>query len=113
MFCLPPSHPPNSALSDVLSHYHTLYLDAMLERISFSNTGEEDYNLDDGIEFWAGHRFKYRDAVMQGVKNYSIRRSAEYQVISNRLKYHVYCRQAANECPWSLHVALRQNLGYL
>ncbi|XP_025676932.1 uncharacterized protein [Arachis hypogaea] len=45
--------------------------------------------------------------------NYSIRRSAEYRVIeSDWLKYHVQCRQAENECQWSLRVALRQNLGY-
>ncbi|RYR07597.1 hypothetical protein Ahy_B05g074987 [Arachis hypogaea] len=71
--------------------------------------GEEDYNLDGGVEFWVGHRFKCRD----GVKNYSIRQSAEYWVIeSNRLKYHVQYRQAANGCPWSLYVVLRQNIEY-
>ncbi|RYR09368.1 hypothetical protein Ahy_B05g077663 [Arachis hypogaea] len=54
-----------------------------------------------------------REAVLQGVKNYSIRRSTEYWVIeSDRLKYHVQCRQAENGCQWSLRVALRQNLGY-
>ncbi|RYR39131.1 hypothetical protein Ahy_A09g044580 [Arachis hypogaea] len=59
------------------------------------------YNLDDGVEFRVGHRFKCRDAVMQGVKNYSIRRSAEYRVVeSDQLEYHVHCRQAANGCPW-------------
>ncbi|XP_025685095.1 uncharacterized protein [Arachis hypogaea] len=34
---------------------------------------------------------------MQGVKNYSIHRSAEYQVVeSDRLKYHMHCHQASN-----------------
>ncbi|XP_015947428.1 uncharacterized protein LOC107472490 [Arachis duranensis] len=85
----------------------------MHDKSLFSNTGEEYYNLDGWVEIRADHRFKCRDAVMQGVKNYSIRRSAEYRVVkSDRLKYHVYCRQAANGCPWSLHVALRQNLEY-
>ncbi|XP_015932078.1 uncharacterized protein LOC107458382 [Arachis duranensis] len=101
------------ALSDVPSHYHTLDLDAMHERILFSNMGEEDYNLDGVIEFRVGHKFKCRDAVMQGVKNYSIFQSAKYWVIkSDRLKYNVQCRQAANGCPWNLRIALRQNLGY-
>ncbi|RYR46593.1 hypothetical protein Ahy_A07g032337 [Arachis hypogaea] len=60
------------------------------------------------VEFQIGHRFKCRDAVIQGVKNYSIRRSAEYRVVeSDRLKYHMYCRQAATGYPWSLRVALR------
>ncbi|RYR15218.1 hypothetical protein Ahy_B04g071944 [Arachis hypogaea] len=73
----------------------------------------KDYNLDCSVEFWVGHKFRSREAVLQGVKNYSIWRSAEYQVIeSDRLKYHVQCHQADNGCQWSLCVALRQNLGY-
>ncbi|RYQ80079.1 hypothetical protein Ahy_Scaffold1g106730 isoform G [Arachis hypogaea] len=109
---LPPPH-PIPTLSAVPSHYHSLDLDAMHERTPFSNTGEKDYNLDSGVEFRVGHRFKCRDAVLQGVKNYSICRSVEYRVIeSDRLKYHVQCRQAANGCQWSLCVALRQNFGY-
>ncbi|RYR05547.1 hypothetical protein Ahy_B06g085408 isoform B [Arachis hypogaea] len=47
---LPPPH-PIPALSAVPSHYHSLDMDAMHERTSFSNTGEEDYNLDGGVEF--------------------------------------------------------------
>ncbi|RYR02952.1 hypothetical protein Ahy_B06g081779 [Arachis hypogaea] len=85
----------------------------MHERTPFSNTGEVDYNLDGGVEFQVDHRLKCRDAVMQGVKNYSIRRSAEYRVIElDRLKYLVHSRQAANGYPWSLHVAFQRNLGY-
>ncbi|XP_016164203.1 uncharacterized protein LOC107606680 [Arachis ipaensis] len=109
---LPPPH-PIPALSAVPSHYHSLDLDAMHERTPFLDTGEEDYNLDGGVEFRVGHKFRSREAVLQGVKNYSIHRSAEYRVIeSDRLKYHVQCRQAENGCQWSLRVALRQNLGY-
>nr|XP_025688814.1 uncharacterized protein LOC112790547 [Arachis hypogaea] len=90
-----------------------LDLDAMHDSTLYSNTGEEDYNLNGGVKFWVGHMFKYRDAVLQDVKNYSIRRSAEYRVIeSDRLKYHVQCHQAGNGCQWSLHDTLRQNLGY-
>ncbi|XP_072065582.1 uncharacterized protein [Arachis hypogaea] len=104
---LPPPH-PIPTLHTVPSHYHSLDLDAMHERTPFSDTGEEDYNLDGGVEFRVGHRFKCREAVLQGVKNYSICRSAEYRVIeSDRLKYHVQCRQANNGCLWSLCVALR------
>ncbi|RYR05548.1 hypothetical protein Ahy_B06g085408 isoform F [Arachis hypogaea] len=96
---------PETPLSAVPSHYHSLDMDAMHERTSFSNTGEEDYNLDGGVEFRVGHMFRSREAVLQGVKNYNIRRSAEYRVIkSDRLKYHVQCRQADNGCQWSLRV---------
>ncbi|RYR46333.1 hypothetical protein Ahy_A07g032074 isoform E [Arachis hypogaea] len=81
---------PIPVLSAVPSHYHSLDLDAMHERTPFLDTGEEDYNLDNGVEFRVGHKFKSREAVLQGVKNYNIRRSAEYRVIeSNRLKYHM------------------------
>ncbi|RYQ97462.1 hypothetical protein Ahy_B08g093504 [Arachis hypogaea] len=54
----------------------------------------EDMDVDDDdVKFRVGHRFKSRDAVMQGVKNYSIRRSVEYRIVeSDRLKYHVHCR---------------------
>ncbi|RYR33485.1 hypothetical protein Ahy_A10g048085 isoform B [Arachis hypogaea] len=47
MFC-PPSY-PIPVLSDVPSHYHTLDLDTMHEKYSFSNTEKEDYNLDVGV----------------------------------------------------------------
>ncbi|XP_057720277.1 uncharacterized protein LOC130934756 [Arachis stenosperma] len=83
------------SLSAVPSHYHSLDLDAMHERTPFSDTGEEDYNLDDGVEFRVGYR------------------SAEYRMIeSDQLKYHVQCCQADNGCQWSLRVAFRQNLRY-
>ncbi|RYR24665.1 hypothetical protein Ahy_B02g058179 [Arachis hypogaea] len=109
---LPPPH-PISALSAVPSHYHSLDLHAMLERIPVSDTCGVDYNLDGGMGFRVGHRFRSQEALLQGVKNSSIRRSAEYRVIvSNRLKYHVQYRQPNSGCQWSLCVALRQNLGY-
>nr|XP_029145228.1 uncharacterized protein LOC114924537 [Arachis hypogaea] len=51
----------------------------------FLDTGEENCNLDSSVEFQLRHKFKSREAVLQGVKNYSIRRSTEYRVIeSNR-----------------------------
>ncbi|RYR66737.1 hypothetical protein Ahy_A03g012798 isoform J [Arachis hypogaea] len=109
---LPPPH-PIPVLSVVPSHYHSLDLDAMHERISVSDTCGVDCNLDSGVEFRVGHRFRSREAVLQGLKNYSICRSAEFRVIEcDRLKYHVQCRQADSGCKWSLRVALRQNLGY-
>ncbi|XP_057739751.1 uncharacterized protein LOC130956783 [Arachis stenosperma] len=91
----------------------SLDLDAMHERTPIFDTSEVNYNLDDGVEFRVKHMFRSREAVLQGVKNYSICGSAEYRVIeSDRLKYHVQRRQADSGCQWSLRVALRQNLGY-
>ncbi|RYR42319.1 hypothetical protein Ahy_A08g038782 [Arachis hypogaea] len=90
-----------------------LHLDTMHERNPISNSCGVDYNLDSGVEFKVEHRFRSREAVLQGLKNYGIRRSTEYQVIeSDRLKYHVQCRQADSGCQWSLRVALHQNIIY-
>ncbi|XP_072076601.1 uncharacterized protein [Arachis hypogaea] len=51
--------------------------------------GADDYNTDSGVEFRIGHKFRSREGVLQGVKNYSIQKSAEYRVVeSDRLKYH-------------------------
>ncbi|XP_057734784.1 uncharacterized protein LOC130950289 [Arachis stenosperma] len=83
---LPPPY-PISALSAVPSHYHSLDLDAMHERIPICDTYGMDYNLDGSVEFRVRHRFRSREAVLQGMKNYSIRMNAEYRVIeSDRLK---------------------------
>ncbi|RYQ88941.1 hypothetical protein Ahy_B09g095844 isoform B [Arachis hypogaea] len=104
---LPPPH-PIPALLAVPSHYHSLHMDAMHERNLVEDSCGVDYNLDGGVEFRVGHMFRSREAVLQGVKNYNICRSVEYRVIeSDRLKYHVQCRQADSGCQWSLRVALR------
>ncbi|XP_015946350.1 uncharacterized protein LOC107471400 [Arachis duranensis] len=93
---------PETPEEAVPSHYHSLHLDVMHERNPVSDSCGVDYNLDGGVEFRVGHRFRSREAVLQGMKNYSIRRSAEYRVIeSDRLKYHVQCRQADSGCQWS------------
>ncbi|RYR37866.1 hypothetical protein Ahy_A09g042778 [Arachis hypogaea] len=111
-YVLPPPL-PIPALLAVSSHYHSLDLDAMHERTPFLDTGKEDYNLDDSVEIRVSHKFRSREAVLQGMKNYSIRRSAEHRVVEwDRLKYHVQCCQADNGCQWSLRVAFRQNFGY-
>ncbi|MED6135976.1 hypothetical protein PIB30_051728 [Stylosanthes scabra] len=71
------------------------------------------YNIDGGTELRVGHRMHNREAVHTAVKNYSIRRNAEYRVVeSNRMKYHCRCKHLNDGCPWSIRVALRQNLGY-
>ncbi|RYR09631.1 hypothetical protein Ahy_B05g078009 [Arachis hypogaea] len=107
-FAPPPIHVTVPVDEAEVGEYHSLDLDAMHERTPFLDTGEEDYNLDGSVEFQVGHKFRSREAVLQGVKNYSIWRSAEYRVIeSDRLKYHVQCRQADNGCKWSLRVVLR------
>ncbi|RYR57200.1 hypothetical protein Ahy_A05g022938 [Arachis hypogaea] len=108
----PPVAPPpiryaSPVEDNCTSHYHMLDLDAMHKKTSFSNMSRDDYNINVGVEFRIDHRFKSREALMQGVKNYSICRSAKYRIVeSGQLKYHVHCRQFAAGCPWSLHVTL-------
>ncbi|MED6125560.1 hypothetical protein PIB30_069613 [Stylosanthes scabra] len=71
------------------------------------------YNTDGGVEFRVGHRMRRREVFHMAVKNYSIRRNVEYRVVeSDRIKYHCRCKHAVDGCPWSIRVALRQNLGY-
>ncbi|MED6222604.1 hypothetical protein PIB30_065901 [Stylosanthes scabra] len=48
-----------------------------------------DYNTDDGVEFRVGHPLRSWEAVRMAVKNYSIRRNAEYCVVElDRIKCH-------------------------
>ncbi|RYR53252.1 hypothetical protein Ahy_A06g028268 isoform F [Arachis hypogaea] len=49
---------PIPTLSAISFHYHSLDLDAMYERTPFLDTGEEDYNLDGGVEFRVGQKFR-------------------------------------------------------
>ncbi|RYR04582.1 hypothetical protein Ahy_B06g084354 [Arachis hypogaea] len=85
---------PKTPVEASRRHYTTLDMDTMQKKNPFSNLGEDDYNLNGGVEFRVSHRFKNKDSVIQGVKNYSICRSDEYRVVeSDRLKYHVRCQQ--------------------
>ncbi|XP_052109286.1 uncharacterized protein LOC127744095 [Arachis duranensis] len=95
---LPPPY-PIPALSTMPNRYHSLDLDTMHERTLFSDTGEEDYNLD------GGGRVSGRPHIQM-----PRRRALGYEELQYLQEYR--CRQATNGCPWSLHMALRQNLGY-
>ncbi|MED6214968.1 hypothetical protein PIB30_108573 [Stylosanthes scabra] len=109
-----PAPAPIPDLSSVSSHFHTLYLDDMAEvpREGIGGGGD-DYDVQGGLEFRVGHRFSTRKTVQMAVKNYSIRRAAEYRVVeSDPHKYVCRCKLSALRCPWSIRVALRTNLGY-
>ncbi|MED6209585.1 hypothetical protein PIB30_056156, partial [Stylosanthes scabra] len=99
----------------VSSHFHTLNLDAMEEepREGHGGGGDHYINLDGGEEFRVGHRFSCREAVHMAVKNYNIRRAAEYRVLeSDQYKYVCRCKQQEAGCPWRVRVAMRTNHGY-
>ncbi|MED6184304.1 hypothetical protein PIB30_046175 [Stylosanthes scabra] len=102
-------------LASVSSHFRTLNLNAMEEepREGHGGGGDDYINLDGGEEFRVGHRFSCREAVHMAVKNYNIRRAAEYRVVeSDPYKYVCRCKQHGAGCPWRVRVALRTNLGY-
>ncbi|MED6116093.1 hypothetical protein PIB30_096890 [Stylosanthes scabra] len=98
---------PIPDLALVSSHFHTLNLDAMEEepREGHGGGGDDYVNLDDGEEFRVGHRFSCREAVQMAVKNYNIRRAAEYRVLkSDPYKYVCLCKQHKAGCPWRASV---------
>ncbi|MED6210791.1 hypothetical protein PIB30_067448 [Stylosanthes scabra] len=109
---LPTSLPiPN--LADVPSYFQQLDIDERYVEDPTMESVAVEYNTDGGAEFMVGHRMRNRDTVLMAVKNYIIRRNAEYRVVeSDRLKCHCRCKHHTAGCPWMIRVALRQNLGY-
>ncbi|MED6141889.1 hypothetical protein PIB30_107941 [Stylosanthes scabra] len=108
-----PAPPPIPRVEDVPCYFQQLDLYEGASSDLLNSGISNDYNTDWGAEILVGHRMCNREAVQTAVKNYSIRRNAEYRVIeSDRIKYHCRCKHAADGCPWSIRVALRQNLGY-
>ncbi|MED6144798.1 hypothetical protein PIB30_018838 [Stylosanthes scabra] len=104
---------PIPALTDVPSFFQQLDIDVRYVEDPSMESVAVEYNMDGGVEFTVGHRMPNQNAVLTAVKNYSIRRNAEYKVIeSDRLKYHCRCEHYTAGCPWMIRVSLRQNLGY-
>ncbi|MED6219957.1 hypothetical protein PIB30_040583 [Stylosanthes scabra] len=100
-------------LSSVSSHFHTLHLHDMREEpMEGFGGGGDDYDVAGGEEFRVGHCFNTREAVQMAVKNYSIRRAAEYRVVeSNPSKYVCRCKQYGAGCPWSILESVRSHIG--
>ncbi|RYR25255.1 hypothetical protein Ahy_B02g058928 [Arachis hypogaea] len=59
-------------------HFTRLNLDAMTFDWSFTQGGPEE---DPSNEFEVGQQFKNKEEVMLAVKQYSIRRAAEYKIV--------------------------------
>ncbi|MED6218127.1 hypothetical protein PIB30_024007 [Stylosanthes scabra] len=82
-----PAPKPIPALTDVLSFSQQLDIDVRHVEDPTMESIAVEYNTDGGVEFIVGHRMPNRKAVLTTVKNYSIRRNAEYKIIeSDRLK---------------------------
>ncbi|MED6113323.1 hypothetical protein PIB30_069735, partial [Stylosanthes scabra] len=97
-----PAPPPIPRLEDVPCFFQQLDLNEGACTDPLKVGMGNDYNTDGGAELRVGHRMRNREAVQTAVKNYSIRRNAEYRVIeSDRIKYHCRCKHAEDGCPWS------------
>ncbi|MED6133252.1 hypothetical protein PIB30_026711 [Stylosanthes scabra] len=108
-----PAPKPIPALTDVPSFFQQLDNDVRHVEDPTVESVVVEYNTNRCVEFIVGHRMPNRKAVLMAMKNYSIRRNAEYKVIeSDRLKYHCHCKHYTAGCPWMIWVSLRQNLGF-
>ncbi|XP_015939484.1 uncharacterized protein LOC107465025 [Arachis duranensis] len=85
-------------------HYLSLNLGAM-----GSTTAEDtpsNYTLSGEMELEVGLKFLNRETAMLAVKNYNIRRSAEYKIVkSDQARYVCRCKQFGDQCRWSVRVA--------
>ncbi|RYR54676.1 hypothetical protein Ahy_A06g029981 isoform A [Arachis hypogaea] len=74
-----------------------------------SNTAEDtpsNYALSGEMELEVGLKFLNRETAMLAVKNYNIRRGAEYKVVeSDQARYVCRCKQFGDQCRWSVRVA--------
>ncbi|KAL4315053.1 hypothetical protein AHAS_Ahas15G0146600 [Arachis hypogaea] len=85
-------------------HYLHLSLGPM------NSTNAEDipsnYGLTGEMELEVGLKFLTKDAAMLAVKNYNIRRSAEFKVVeSDHTRYVCRCKLFGDQCSWMVRVA--------
>ncbi|MED6215817.1 hypothetical protein PIB30_001434 [Stylosanthes scabra] len=76
-----PAPPPIPRLDDLPSFFQQLNLNKGPCEDPLTEGMCNDYNTDGGAELRVGHRMRNRAAVQTAIKNYSIRRNAEYRVI--------------------------------
>ncbi|RYR59431.1 hypothetical protein Ahy_A05g025317 isoform D [Arachis hypogaea] len=90
--------------SSTPAHYISLNLGAM-----HSTNAEErpsSYPLSGEMELEIGLKFLNRETAMLAVKNYNIRRSAEYKVVeSDQSRYVCRCKHFGDQCRWMVRVA--------
>ncbi|XP_016192045.1 uncharacterized protein LOC107632919 [Arachis ipaensis] len=73
---------------------------------SFTQGGPEE---DPSNEFEVGLQFGNKEEVMLAVKQYSIRRAAEYKIVeSDHWRYNVRCIQIGPDCNWSILISYRR-----
>ncbi|XP_015950461.1 uncharacterized protein LOC107475345 [Arachis duranensis] len=97
--------------SSTPAHYLFLNLGAM-----HSSNAEDrlsSYPLSGEMELEIGLKFLNRKTAMLAVKNYNIRRSAEYKVVeSDQSRYVCRCKQFGDQCRWMVRVAKTRSSRY-
>ncbi|XP_016191920.1 uncharacterized protein LOC107632778 [Arachis ipaensis] len=100
------TRPAISRSYDRPDHFTRLNLDAITFDWSFTQGGSEE---DPSNEFEVGQQFKNKEEVMLAVKQYSIRRAAEYKIVeSDQLRYNAQCIQFGPDCNWSILISYRR-----
>ncbi|RYQ95479.1 hypothetical protein Ahy_B08g090788 isoform C [Arachis hypogaea] len=90
--------------SSIPVHYLSLNLGAM--HSSNAEDRSSSYAVSGEMELEIGLKFLNRETAMLAVKNYNIRRSAEYKVVeSDQSRYVCRCKQFGDQCRWMVRVA--------
>ncbi|XP_015973725.1 uncharacterized protein LOC107496914 [Arachis duranensis] len=90
--------------SSTPEHYLSLNLGAM--HSSNAEDGPSSYPLSGEMKLEIGLKFPNRETARLAVKNYNIRRSAEYKVVeSDQTRYVCRCKQFGDQCRWMVQVA--------
>ncbi|XP_015971265.1 uncharacterized protein LOC107494742 [Arachis duranensis] len=85
-------------------HYLSLNLGAM--HSSNADDRPSSYALSGEMELEIRLKFLNRESAMLAVKNYNIRKSAEYKVVeSDQRRYVCRCKQFGDQCRWMVRVA--------
>ncbi|MED6156404.1 hypothetical protein PIB30_014155 [Stylosanthes scabra] len=94
---------PLRGVVEEAAHYSTIDAEAM-----HSASVEDDpssYPISGELELEIGLKFNNREIAMLAVKNYNIRRSAEFKVVeSDRAMYVSKCKQFGGQCQWMIRV---------
>ncbi|MED6145969.1 hypothetical protein PIB30_030188 [Stylosanthes scabra] len=88
---------PLRCVAEEAAHYSTI--DAEATRSASAEDGPSSYPISGELELEIGLKFNNREIAMLAVKNYNVRRSAEFKVVeSDRARYVCKCKQFGEQC---------------
>ncbi|XP_057719239.1 uncharacterized protein LOC130933633 [Arachis stenosperma] len=109
-----PQGPSSSGSHQQPPQFPTLNLEAVSQQLDevhiFGGQGLHEDNTSG--KFQIGQSFQTKEEAVMSVKDYSIHRGVQYQVMeSDHLKYVGRCKEFGNGCTWTIRMALRQRKG--